>query len=306
MPRRQPDEAGSACGPAAGRAGMAPAGSGQSNGHSNGQSSPQVMTVLTRPKAEPNSKGEPKAKPSARRTLWRRTKRITRGWRVAAVERAPPWMRRVFGPLAWYVDMLLIDHGIFRLIYVNRHRLSDEAWRSAQPAPHHIRALRRRGLRTIVNLRGERLCGSYWLEQAACERKGIKLVNFQLRSRAAPTVAEIRAARDLLERIEYPVLLHCKSGADRVGLMSALYRVFREGEPPAEAKRELSLRYGHVRQADTGILDRFFEKYLEDNKLRPMPFMDWVETVYDPEALKREFRASGWARRLVDQILKRE
>ena len=30
------------------------------------------------------------------------------------------------------------------------------AWRSAQPAPHQIRAVARRGLCTIINLRGER------------------------------------------------------------------------------------------------------------------------------------------------------
>src|SRR5262245_14925415 len=251
---------------------------------------------------------EPRAKPAlaSRRRLWRRVKRFTRGWRLAAMERTPDWMRRRFGRLFWYFDMLMIDHGIFRMLYVNRHRLGERAWRSAQPAPHHIRRLKRRGLRTIVNLRGERLCGAYWLEQAICERKGIALVNFQVRSRDAPTREEIRGAHDLFEKVEYPILMHCKSGADRVGLMSVLYRFFQEGMPLEEAKKELSLRYGHFRQADTGILDRFFEKYLEDNKRLPMPFLDWVDTVYDPVALKRDFRAAGWARRLVDQILKRE
>lgn len=238
--------------------------------------------------------------------MWYRIKRITRGWRVATVEHAPPWARRLFGRLFWYLDMLVIDHGIVRLFYVNQHRLGTQAWRSAQPSPHHIRVLKRRGLRTVINLRGERLCGAYWLEAAVCERRGIALVNFQLRSRAAPTREQIKAARELFDQIEYPVLLHCKSGADRVGLMSGLYRLFREGAPVEEAKKELSLRYGHIRQADTGILDRFFEKYLEDNKQRPMPFMQWVETVYDPDALKRDFHSAGWARRLVDEILKRE
>jgi protein tyrosine/serine phosphatase len=238
--------------------------------------------------------------------VWRGIKRITRGWRVAMIERTPGWARRRFGRLFWYFDMLVIDHGIFRMLYVNRHRLGGRAWRSAQPAPHHIRALERRGLRTIINLRGERLCGAYWLERDVCERKGIRLIDFQVRSRGAPAREEIKAARDLFRQIEYPMLMHCKSGADRVGLMSVLYRFFQEGVPLAEAKKELSLRYGHVRQADTGILDRFFEQYLEDNRRRPMPFLEWVDTVYDPVALKRDFRAAGWARRLVDQILKRE
>jgi protein tyrosine/serine phosphatase len=250
--------------------------------------------------------GAPKPKLGAGRALWRRIKGVTRTWRLAAIDHTPAWARRMFGPVVWYFDMLVIDHGIFRLFYVNRHRLGDRAWRSAQPAPHHIRALKRRGLRTIINLRGARLCGSYWLEEAVCARKGIKLINFQIRSRAAPTPNEIKAARDLFDQIEYPMLMHCKSGADRVGLMSALYRFLEEGVPIEEAKRELSLRYGHFRQADTGVLDRFFEKYLEDNKRRPIEFFEWLDTVYDPEALKREFRAAGWARRLVDQILKRE
>lgn len=236
----------------------------------------------------------------------RAIKRVTMAWRQSLIDHAPGWARDRFGPTASYFDMLFVDHGIFRMIYVNRHRIGERAWRSAQPAPHHIRRLARKGVRTIVNLRGERLCGSYWLEQAACERHGIELVNFQIRSRAAPSREELRAARELFERIEYPMLMHCKSGADRAGLMSVLYRFIKEGVPLDEAKQELSLRYGHIRQADTGILDHFFERYLEDNRRRPMPFFEWVDKVYDPDELKRSFHAKGWANRLVDQVLRRE
>jgi protein tyrosine phosphatase (PTP) superfamily phosphohydrolase (DUF442 family) len=228
------------------------------------------------------------------------------GWRQSLAERTPDWMRNALGPTASYLDMLFVDHGVFRMIYVNRHRIGAQAWRSAQPAPHHIRRLARQGLKTIVNLRGERLCGSYWLEQEACRRYGIELVNFQVRSRAAPSRLEIKAARELFERIEYPMLMHCKSGADRAGLMSVLFRFIKEGVPLAEARNELSLRYGHVRQADTGILDHFFDSYLEYDRHRPMPFFEWVDTVYDPDELKRSFHAKGWANRLVNDVLRRE
>jgi protein tyrosine/serine phosphatase len=240
---------------------------------------------------------------------WKRLQQLRRAtliWRRALIERAPPWARRMFGRAACHIDMLLVDHGIFRVAYLNQHRLSERAWRSAQPTPHQIRVLARQGLRTIINLRGERLCGSYWLEKAACERKGIRLINFQIRSRAAPTREEVKSAADLFDRIEYPMLLHCKSGADRAGLMSVLFRFLKEGVPVAEAKEELSLRYGHFRHADTGILDYFFERYMEDNARRPMPFLQWVEEVYDPDELMRSFRSRGWANRLVDQVLRRE
>jgi protein tyrosine phosphatase (PTP) superfamily phosphohydrolase (DUF442 family) len=236
----------------------------------------------------------------------RAIKRVTMGWRQSLAERAPDWMRNALGPAASYLDMLFVDHGVFRMIYVNRHRIGDQAWRSAQPAPHHIRRLARQGLKTIVNLRGERLCGSYWLEQEACRRYGIELVNFQVRSRAAPSRLEIKAARDLFERIEYPMLMHCKSGADRAGLMSVLFRFVKEGVPLAEARNELSLRYGHIRQADTGILDHFFDSYLEHDRHRPTPFFEWLDTVYDPDELRRSFHAKGWANRLVNDVLRRE
>jgi len=241
----------------------------------------------------------------AKRTR-RQFNRLIKGCRHTLVESSPDWARTAFGPAACYFDMLFVDHGIFRLLYLNRHRLGEEAWRSAQPAPHQIRAMARDGIRTIVNLRGEHHCGSYWLEEDACRRYGIALVNYQVRSRAAPSRGELRGARELFERIEYPMLMHCKSGADRAGLMSVLYRHFREGVPLEIAKKELSWRFGHIRQADTGVLDYFFERYLQDTAERPMPFLDWVENVYDPKELKRTFLAKGWANKLVNDILRRE
>lgn len=236
----------------------------------------------------------------------RALRRKVRGFRQAVAEHAPGWLRRAVGPVVLYADMLLVDHGVFRLAYLNRHRLGRGAWRAAQPAPHQIAGIARLGVRTIVNLRGARVCGSYWLEQQACQRHGMALVDFQVRSRAAPSKEELRAARDLFGSIEYPILLHCKSGADRAGLMSVLYLMLHEGVPLEEARHQLGLRFGHIRQSDTGILDYFFERYLADNARAPIPFFDWVETVYDPEELKRSYKASGWANVLTNKLLRRE
>lgn len=236
----------------------------------------------------------------------RAVKRVTMAWRNALIDHSPEWMRRRFGPHASYLDMLLIDHGIFRLFYLNMHRLSDEAWRSAQPAPHDFRRFKRMGIKTVINLRGERLCGSFWHERKECENLGLKLVNFTIRSRAAPSREDILAARDLFESIEYPMVMHCKSGADRAGLMSVIYQHVRAKKPIEEALKQLSLRYGHIRQAETGILDAFFERYLADAAKHPMPFFEWVEKVYDSEELKASFRSNRWANRLVDRVLLRE
>jgi protein tyrosine/serine phosphatase len=211
-------------------------------------------------------------------------------WRQQLCEATPTWLRALLWRAACRFDMLVLDHGVFRLAYLNRHRLGEHAWRSAQPAPHNIDAFARCGLRTIVNLRGQRFCGSYVLEKMSCERTGITLVNFKLRSRLAPTREEVRAAAELFNRVEYPLLIHCKSGADRAGLMSALYLHLKEDVPIARARRQLSLRYGHSRLGRSGVLDLFFDHYVEDNRRRPMAFLHWVETVYDPKELTRAFQ----------------
>jgi protein tyrosine phosphatase (PTP) superfamily phosphohydrolase (DUF442 family) len=236
----------------------------------------------------------------------RAVRRVVRGWRQGIADGAPDWLRSALGPAVNYADMLIVDHGIFRLLYLNLHRLGRDAWRSAQPAPNQIGGIARLGVRTIVNLRGPRCCGSYWLETEACRRHGVRLVDYQVRSRAAPSRDELLGARDLIRRVERPVLFHCKSGADRAGLMSTLYLIVAEGTPVDVARRQLSLRFGHIRQADTGILDHFFECYLADNSARPIEFFDWVENVYDPETVKRSFAAKGWANVIANRVLRRE
>ena len=202
--------------------------------------------------------------------------------------------------------MLFVDYGATRILYNNRHQISPDAWRSAQPAPHHIRWIAARGIKTVINLRGDQTFGTRWLEERACKRYGIALADIKLRSRAAPTQDELKAMRTLLEGVTYPILVHCKSGADRAGLMSVMVRFVHDGVPIREAMKELSLRYGHFRHADTGVLDVVFERYLADDAASPIAFWDWVDRVYDPDEINRTFKAKGWANRVVNGILRRE
>jgi protein tyrosine/serine phosphatase len=224
----------------------------------------------------------------------------------AAIHNAPDTLRSRFSPALCYFEMLVLDYGLVRVLYNNRHKISHEAWRSAQPAPHHIASAARAGIKTVVNLRGDQSFGTMWLEERACKQHGLRLVNFRLKSRAAPTREELHEIRAILEGIEYPALFHCKSGADRAGLMSVLYRHVREGVPIEDAKSQLSLKYGHFRQADTGVLDYVFERYLADNAQTQISFWDWVDTRYDADDVNRTFKANSFANRLVNGILRRE
>ena len=236
----------------------------------------------------------------------RAARNAMRNWQIWVAERLPGPVRSFLGPVALYADMLFVDYGIFRMIYLNRHKMAPDVWRSAQPAPHHIRSLARKGVRTVVNLRGARDCGAYWLEQQTCEELGLNLVDLKVRSRAAPTRAELHGVKELFERIEYPILLHCKSGADRAGLVAVLYCHLVQAMPMEQAKRQLSLKYGHIRQADTGILDYFFEAYQAYNAHTPMPFFDWVDNVYDAGQMQEAYPSRTLANIIVNIILRRE
>ena len=85
------------------------------------------------------------------------------------------------------------------------------------------------------------------LENEACEKYNIKLIDFRARSRAAPEKDMIFKAEKLFKSIEYPTLIHCKSGADRAGIVAALYQIMYSKENPQIAKRQLSFKYLHVK-----------------------------------------------------------
>lgn len=211
---------------------------------------------------------------------------------------------RRHGPADWW-DLYAKDHHFLRIKWRNLHQLDDMMWRSNQPSPKQVADLAKRGIKNILNLRGSRSVGTWQLEAQACEAHGIRLYDFTARSRAAPDKQMLHDARALFLSLDGPSLMHCKSGADRAGLMAALYMLVIKKVGAREALEQLSFKYLHVKQAKTGLLDRFLESYIpyED---KGMAFYDWVDEVYDPVALHDSFMAQGWANRLVDDILRRE
>lgn len=215
---------------------------------------------------------------------------------------APEFQRR--GIKDWY-ELMVKDHGILRLRWHNLHQIDADMWRSNQPTPSRLKQAKALGIKTIINLRGPRNDGGWRLEAEACDALGLKLVDFTARSRAAPDKQMLHDTKTLFESIDGPALLHCKSGADRAGIMSALYLLMHKGRPASEALKQLSFKYLHVRQAKTGLLDTFIEAYLP-YEAEGVTFFDWIDNIYDPEALQANFMARGWANRLIDDILRRE
>lgn len=198
---------------------------------------------------------------------------------------------------AW-ASLMLADHGVLRLAYRNRHQVTPTLWRSAQPSPGDIAWAKRAGIRTVVSLRGDGFGGDL-LEQEACEREGLAFERIVMWSRSAPQKDSLRQAIELFPKLRTPVLLHCKSGADRAGLGSALYLLIVEGASAAAAKEQLSLRFGHFSSGRTGILDAFIDAYARTGEAAGLDFATWVEEVYDRTAVRESFTSN----RATDALL---
>ncbi len=205
------------------------------------------------------------------------------------------------------LDYLWTDHAYLRLGFSNAHWMSDELVRANQPWPFQLKAWAARGIRTVINLRGGFGASFHALEKAACAEAGLTLADFTIASRDAPSREQVLGARRLFETIEYPALMHCKSGADRAGIMAVFYRHFRQGWDIREAMSELSPRYLHVRAGLTGVLDYFLERYLAEGEPAGLTFIDWVESpAYDPAAVKADFRAARWGTLITERLARRE
>lgn len=204
-------------------------------------------------------------------------------------------------------DYMWNDHAFLRLRFQNAHWISEELVRTNQPSPEQLAGWKARGIKTIINLRGGFDGSFYLLEKEACAQLGLKLVDFTITSREVPSRARVLGARDLFQSIEYPALMHCKSGADRAGIMSVFYMHFRKGKPIAEALDQLHLRYLHMKAGKTGVLDYVFERYLAEGEPAGLSFIEWVESpAYQPDAMKADFRAKWWGNFFTERLLKRE
>lgn len=212
----------------------------------------------------------------------------------SAAPAAPGFSCPVARRQAWW-DFQLRDHGVLRALYANFHEIAPGVYRSSQPAPRQLaRYCRRRGLRAVLNLRGDKTASNYQFEREACTRLGLALHDHKLQARRAASRAELLRLAALMRRIERPFLMHCKSGADRTGFAAALYLVMIEGQPVETARRQLHWRYMHFRAGPAGILDHFFDAYAAARARCGITLHDWIEYEYDPRAL-----AAGFARRRV-------
>ena len=199
---------------------------------------------------------------------------------------SPRGLRRARWHFNW------IDHAALRALWPNVAPVAEGVWRSGHPSIKRLEWFHAMGVNTVLNLRGSHKRSHYYFEKTTTDRLGMTLVDISLSARnlvPAPTMLKLL---DIFETIDHPFVLHCKSGADRAGLVSALYLIHMKDMPIAQARKQLSPRFLHFRRTSTGILDFMLDAFEKDVSTTPMTLRQWFDTKYDPEALTRAFKAS--------------
>jgi protein tyrosine/serine phosphatase len=120
-------------------------------------------------------------------------------------------------------------------------------YRSAQLSKSETRwAVREYAIKSVLNLRGAHQGQSWYDEEMeAAGELGLAHFDYPLSAKRFVTSQQIGEILDIVRRAPKPLLIHCKSGADRAGLVAALYRLTETGASATEADQELSLVYGH-------------------------------------------------------------
>ena len=116
----------------------------------------------------------------------------------------------------------------------NLHRITESLYRSEQPTALGMKNLEKLGIRTVINLR--------FFNSDEDEVKGTslraertKILTWRIGDKHVVEVMNMLGKKE-----NGPFLIHCQHGADRTGLMTAMYRILEQGWTPDEALKELT------------------------------------------------------------------
>ena len=126
----------------------------------------------------------------------------------------------------------------------NFARVSDTYFRGGQPDGDDYADLARLGVKTVVNLIGDSDFDE--TEQALVERQGMRFVHIPMDTRRAPTPAELDQFLAVVnDSPSQPVYVHCVGGRHRTGVMTAVYRMVKDGISGEAAFAEMKrFKYG--------------------------------------------------------------
>lgn len=116
----------------------------------------------------------------------------------------------------------------------NLHRINDTLYRSEQPTDAGMKNLKEKlGIKTIINLR------AFHSDASAAAKNGLLNEELSVKTWHIEDEDVVRVLRILKHKENGPFLIHCQHGADRTGVMSAMYRIVEQNWSKQDAINEM-------------------------------------------------------------------
>jgi protein tyrosine/serine phosphatase len=117
------------------------------------------------------------------------------------------------------------------------YRVGERLYRSAQPREGGIKRLHELGINTVINLRGE--SARTRAQEAEARALGLNYFTVSLPNWGRPNDARVTRILEIINAPESgQVLIHCRSGVDRTGMIVAIHRMRDEGWTTQQALAE--------------------------------------------------------------------
>jgi hypothetical protein len=149
-------------------------------------------------------------------------------------------------------------------------------------------------IRTVLNLRGSHPEEAWYrAERSAVVGGGATQVDVALSSCEWMSRDQARMLVHIIDKCEYPIMIHCWRGSERTGLVSAMSELLRSEGTLDSARAQFGLRYLFVRAGDGAIMQDHLDRYEEWLRAQglahsPAQIRVWVATGYRPGRPCRE------------------
>ncbi len=140
----------------------------------------------------------------------------------------------------------------------NFHKVNDMVYRGAQPKSGGLELLKQLGIKTVVSLRDDDARAKQ--EEAGARMAGLQYFNLPFERWGRPQNKEMEQVLSIINNpANQPVFVHCKHGADRTGVVIAVYRISHDGWTSQQATAEAK-RYG-LKPWQLGMKDYIHDFY---------------------------------------------
>jgi protein tyrosine/serine phosphatase len=141
------------------------------------------------------------------------------------------------------------QQGEMQLSIKNFHSVDGQVYRSAQPSAKGFKQAEKAGLKTVLSLRKMKFD-----QRRIKKQSNLHILHFPLETK---TIAyqDLLTAMVLIDEAQKPLLVHCRRGIDRTGIVVATYRMLKHSWTKEKAIEEfLSPEFGYSEKLFPNVL----------------------------------------------------